>query len=495
MPDGDHCCVPECTSDRRQKEKGILFHSFPGSSTTKTGKAREVSTEEKEVRARWKAAIRRDEKAGVFRVVDYQTVVCSDHFSDESYVQGIKKPGAKLKSSAVPTIFSWSTHSAKRKAPAERFEPTPKKPREPQSDTARAKFEKNRADQLAVALAEAQAELKDVESDWGLKMFSLARFQDNDSDIQYYTGFPTMSAFTSCAEFLNLSEGNAISYRSKSSDSNRRRARGGGRKSRMSLMEKFFITMVRLRRGLEFRLLGDLYLVDAATISRIVHTMINYLYLRLGMIPIWPTPEQVSKRLPDVFKELYPTTFAVIDATEIKCEAPSSLPAQSQVYSAYKSHTTLKGLIAMAPDGAVTFVSELFGGSISDRELVIKSHFLDLLPAVGYGCSIMADKGFDIQDLLIPYGVKLNIPPFKKSGQQMTAADVQRTQRIAKVRIHIERLMERIKEFQIFSRIIPVTLFPIVNQMWAVCCLLTLFQAPLLAEQKQGSEESAASGK
>ena len=178
-------------------------------------------------------------------------------------------------------------------------------------------------------------------------------------------------------------------------------------------MEKFFLTMVRLRRGLEFRLLGDLYLVDAATISRIVHTMINYLYLRLGMVPIWPTPEQVSKRLPDVFKELYPTTFAVIDATEIKCEAPSSLPAQSQVYSAYKSHTTLKGLIAMAPDGAVTFVSELFGGSISDRELVIKSHFLELLPAVGYGCSIMADKGFDIQDLLIPYGVKLNISPFK----------------------------------------------------------------------------------
>ena len=98
-----------------------------------------MSTDEKEVRARWKAAIRRDKKAGVFRVVDYQTVVCSDHFSDESYVQGIKKPGAKLKSSAVPTIFFWSTQSAKRKAPAERFEPPPKQPREPQSDTARAK--------------------------------------------------------------------------------------------------------------------------------------------------------------------------------------------------------------------------------------------------------------------------------------------------------------------------------------------------------------------
>ena len=84
----------------------------------------------------------------------------------------------------------------------------------------------------------------------------------------------------------------------------------------------------------------------------------------------------------------------------------------------------------------------------------------------------------------MPYGVKLNIPPFKQAGVHMSLQDVQRTQQIAKVRIHIERLIERIKEFNIFSKIIPVTMFPVVNQMWAVCCLLTLFQSPLLAEPK-----------
>ena len=101
--------------------------------------------------------------------------------------------------------------------------------------------------------------------------------------------------------------------------------------------------------------------------------MINYMYLlRLGMLPIWPEPSHVAERLPAVFKELYPTTFMIIDATELKCEIASSLPAQPQLYGSYTSHTTLKGLISMTPDDAVAFVSELFAGSISDRELTLK---------------------------------------------------------------------------------------------------------------------------
>ena len=114
---------------------------------------------------------------------------------------------------------------------------------------------------------------------------------------------------------------------------------------------------------------------------------------------------------------------------------------------------------------------------------MLRSHFLELLSTVGCGKSVMADKGFDIQDLLVPYGVKLNIPPFKRAGQQMVLEDVQKTQQIAKVRIHIERLMERIKEFNVLSEVIPLSLFPSINQTWTVCCLLTLFQTPLIAEE------------
>ena len=57
---------------------------------------------------------------------------------------------------------------------------------------------------------------------------------------------------------------------------------------------------------------------------------------------------------------------------------------------------------------------------------MLRSHFLELLSTVGCGKSVMADKGFDIQDLLVPYGVKLNLPPFKRAGQQMVLEDVQK---------------------------------------------------------------------
>lgn len=57
----------------------------------------------------------------------------------------------------------------------------------------------------------------------------------------------------------------------------------------------------------------------------------------------------------------------------------------------------------------MSFISSLYAGSISDREIARCGGFLDLLE---HGDSIMADKGFNIDDLLKEKGVGLNIPPF-----------------------------------------------------------------------------------
>ena len=96
------------------------------------------------------------------------------------------------------------------------------------------------------------------------------------------------------------------------------------------------------------------------------------------------------------------------------------------------------------------FVSPTYKGSISDKKLVESSNLLDLLEV---GDEIMADKGFDIQDLLAPLGVKLNIPPFLNSGTQYPSSDnVLRTKKIAGLRIHVERDIGHIKELQIFSQ-------------------------------------------
>ncbi|MGR3913214.1 MAG: transposase [Gammaproteobacteria bacterium] len=234
-----------------------------------------------------------------------------------------------------------------------------------------------------------------------------------------------------------------------------------------------------MRRGLDEELLADLTLTSQSTISRLLTTWINFLYLRLGSLPTWPSAEQVSQCLPDAFRKSYSDTFVIIDCLELRCEVPSSLPLQSQLYSTYKSHTTFKGLIGIVPSGAVAFISELFTGSISDRELFEQSGLLKLLETVPRGKSLMADRGFDIEDLLAPLGIKLNVPA-RKPGLQLTEAGVLRTQRIARVRIHVERAINRAKNFTIFDKVIPLSLAGSINQMWSVCCLLTNFQPPLL---------------
>ena len=82
-----------------------------------------------------------------------------------------------------------------------------------------------------------------------------------------------------------------------------------------------------------------------------------------------------------------------------------------------------------------SIISQLYGGSISDREIVVRSRLLDL--PFQEKDSIIADKGFTMQDLL-PLQVSLNIPPFLGSFAQMPANDVVRTQEIASLRIHVE---------------------------------------------------------
>jgi len=202
------------------------------------------------------------------------------------------------------------------------------------------------------------------------------------------------------------------------------------------------------------------------------------MYLKFVQVNIWPSQDVIKQTMPEAFKDKYPSTKVIIDCTEIKCEMPSSLLLNSELFSSYKNHTTLKGLIGIAPNGAITFVSELYTGSISDREIVIRSSFLDL--KFSEGDSVMADKGFTIQELL-PLGISLNIPPFLGHSEQMTPEDVIKTQQIASVRIHVERAINRIKNYKIWNGVIPLSLFDLVNQMWSLCSFLSNLQVPLIS--------------
>jgi hypothetical protein len=139
---------------------------------------------------------------------------------------------------------------------------------------------------------------------------------------------------------------------------------------------------------------------------------------------------------------------------------------------------TLKGLVGISPSGAITFISQLYTGSVSNCEIVQRSGFLEL--DFVEGDSVMADKGFTIDDIL-PLGVSLNIPPFLGHDTQMSPEDVMKTQHISSTRIHIERTINKVKNFHIWDGIVPLSNVGIVNQMWSVCAFLCNCQNPLIS--------------
>lgn len=192
---------------------------------------------------------------------------------------------------------------------------------------------------------------------------------------------------------------------------------------------------------------------------------------------MWPSRSAVNYNMPKIFRDNFHSTRVIIDCTEIKTETPSSLQLKSMMYSDYKSHNTLKSLVGISPSGYVTIVSDLWAGSICDKQLAKKCGIIYLCEE---GNSIMVDKGFPVSDLTTPRGISHIMPPKKHAQCKFTQNEVKRTQEIASARIHAERQMERIKSLRIVQCVIPITMSSQAYKVWRICIMLTILQPPLV---------------
>lgn len=85
----------------------------------------------------------------------------------------------------------------------------------------------------------------------------------------------------------------------------------------------------------------------------------------------------------------------------------------------------------------------------------------------------MADRGFKIREELLLRNASLCIPPSAKAGMQMFAGDVRETSRIGNVRIYVEQVIGRLKQFHILKKILPINYLPLCDDIVQVVCALT----------------------
>ena len=174
--------------------------------------------------------------------------------------------------------------------------------------------------------------------------------------------------------------------------------------------------------------------------SKIVRTWLPKLANVFAII-IWPEREALQENLSTCFTS-FRNCVCIVDCTEIYTECPLNLKATAQTFSNCKSHNTIKYLIGITPAVAVWFLSAGWEGRASDKEITLKSGFLDKLT---HGDCVLADQGFLAEEELATRGAVLHITLFTRGKKQMTAKYIDISRQIAHVRIDVEHVFGCLK--------------------------------------------------
>ena len=205
------------------------------------------------------------------------------------------------------------------------------------------------------------------------------------------------------------------------------------------------------------------------------------MYERLKPLVAWPDRESLLKTMPMAFRRTFHRCTIIIDCFEIFCEQPTNLTARAQTWSNYKHHNTIKYLIEIAPQGVITFISNGWGGRVSDVYLTENCGIVSkLIP----GDVILADRGFTVQDTVGMYCAEVKIPAFTHGKKQLSKLEVDTSCQLARLRIHVERVIGVVRQkYTLLENTLPINMImcgdgesiSTMDKIVTVCCALCNF--------------------
>lgn len=189
--------------------------------------------------------------------------------------------------------------------------------------------------------------------------------------------------------------------------------------------------------------------ISKSNVSKIFNKTVPLLASIFKQFITWQPAHEIQAHLPIPFRYRYRKVQSIIDCLEIEIDISSDAEKQAQTWSQYKHCNTIKYLISATPHGLINYISPGFGGRATDSVIVEKSGFMDVLPNNAH---VMADRGFkQIASILAKKGCFLVRPPSVSSMEKPSKEEVKETKRIAALRIHIERVIRRLREFRMLK--------------------------------------------
>ena len=225
----------------------------------------------------------------------------------------------------------------------------------------------------------------------------------DDSIVSFYTGLPNLKVLKAIFNHVCTT---LLSERAA--------------QCKLSKFQEYILVMLKLRINCLLVDLSYRFNVAPSTVSRILHKWIIQMDIRLKSLIIWSERENLQETMPNCFRLSFGKKVAImIDCFEIFLERLSNLKARSAMSSNYKHRNTAKILLGIVPQGSVAFVSETWGGRVSDKHLTESCGMLKKLFPVDI---VLADRGFDIAESAGMMQNRLHIPAFTEGKDQLSAA-------------------------------------------------------------------------